>query len=256
MLELRAGASLVCAERNGKAAVGGWLIGIDPLQLIVIAGGIGASSTVAFTLWSPAPPAKVRSTIEWTNSSGFIASLTATPGRELLGLSGTAGAFLDRPLAVDGGALPISGNGSLFLLVTASATDLAILAVPPTPPTDRFTLALENALVGVHAPRLFLVIGSLADPKATQFTNAKMSILSEALWLLPTLPDPYAADFEPGSLIDRPAIGLLGTSLAWAGGSAHVGLTLALITGRSPWLDDFRGASDLANLGGQSAVAS
>ena len=228
VLELGAGASLVCAQRNGKAKVGGWLIGIDPSQLVVIAGGIGASSTVAFTLWSPAPPAKVRSTIEWTNSSGFIASLTATPGRELLGLSGAAGAFLDRPLAVDGGALPISGNGSLILLVTASATELAILAAPPTPPTDRFTLALENALVGVHAPRLFLVIGSLADPKATQFANAKLSIQSDARWLLPTLPDPYAADFEPGSLIDRPAIGLLGTSLAWAGGSAHVGLTLAL----------------------------
>jgi len=230
VLELGAGASLVCTARNGKGAIGGWLVGIDPTQLVVIAGGTGPASLTGYGLWPATPPATVRSAVGWFNPAGFIASLRATPGQEVVGLSGFANGFLDRPLAVDGGALPMAGNGSLFLTVTATTTTLAILAAPATPPTQSFSLALENALIGVHAPRFFLVTGPLANPSTTQLTSATATILLDARWLVPTLPDPYAADFDAGPLIDRPAIGLLGAMLTWAGGAAtDVGFTVGII---------------------------
>jgi len=188
VLELGAGASLVCTARNGKGAIGGWLVGIDPTQLVVIAGGTGPASLTGYGLWPATPPATVRSAVGWFNPAGFIASLRATPGQEVVGLSGFANGFLDRPLAVDGGALPMAGNGSLFLTVTATTTTLAILAAPATPPTQSFSLALENALIGVHAPRFFLVTGPLANPSTTQLTSATATILLDARWLVPTLP--------------------------------------------------------------------
>ena len=228
VLELGPGASLVCATRTGKAAVGGWLVGIDPTQLIVIAGGAGLGSVIGYKLWPARPPAHLPSTIEWANPPGFIASLRATPGAELLGLSGAAGGFLDRPLAADGGALPMAGGGSLFLTVTATSSTLTILAQPATPPTEAFTIALENALIGVHAPRGFLVSGAVADPADTQLTSATVTVLLDARWVVPTLPDPYAANFDAALLIDRATIGLLGATLSWAGGTAAVGFTVAI----------------------------
>lgn len=227
VLELGAGASLECAARNGQAAIGGWLVGIDPTQLIVIAGGTGPANLTTYTLWTPQPPATVRSTIEWANPAGFIASLTATPGTELLATGGAAGAFLDRPLAVDGGALPMAGGGSLLIGVTATTTRLIILAEAAAPPTETFSIALENALIGVHAPRLFLVSGALARPAATQLASATVTVLLDARWLVPTLPDPYAVSFDPATLLDRAVIGLMGVALSWAGGG-DVGFAVAI----------------------------
>jgi hypothetical protein len=228
VLELGAGASLACVPRTGKAAVGGWLVGIDPSQLIVIAGGAGSGNVLGYKLWPARPPAHVPSTIEWANPPLFIASLRATPGTELLGLSGAAGGFLDRPLAADGGALPMAGGGALFLSVTATSTTVTIIAQPATPPIERFTIALENALIGVHAPRGFLVSGAVPDAAATQLMSATVTVLLDARWVVPTLPDPYAASFDPAQLIDRATIGLLGAVLSWPGGAAAVGFMIGI----------------------------
>ena len=227
VLELGAGAFLNCAVRQGRAGIGGWLVGLDPAQLIVVAGGTGPASRTAHTLWPQRPPGRLHSTIDWVNPAGFLASLLATPGHELLALGGSANAFLDRPVAADGGALPISGNGSLFLAVDAAKTTLSILVAPAAPPTERFSLALENALLGVHAPRLLLATGPIASPAATSFENATVTVVLDALWLLPILPDPYAASFEAGPLIDRAAIGLLGVTLTWPG-ATNVALAIAV----------------------------
>ena len=217
VLELGAGASLACAPRQGEATIGGWLIGLNTAQLIVIAGGTGPASVSAYTLWKPQPPATVRSTVDWTNLAGFIGSVTATPGHELLALTGGAAAFLDRPLAVDGGALPIASGGTLFLNVTPTGTAVSILAETTTTPTKTFSLALENALIGALAPKLFYVSGAVASPEARQLLDAAVVVQLEVLWLLPTLPDPYAASFDPAAVLNRGRIGLLSAGLGWEG---------------------------------------
>ena len=57
VLELGAGASLTCAGRPSSAPIGGWLITINPAQLFVLGGGIGAASSTHYSLW-PAEPAR------------------------------------------------------------------------------------------------------------------------------------------------------------------------------------------------------
>ena len=229
VLELGAGASLICAGRPGSAPIGGWLITINPAQLFVLGGGIGAASSTNYSLWPASPPATVASTITWLNPAGFLASLTATPGHELAAISGSAAAFLDRPLAADGGALPMAGNGTLFVSTdTTGVISLSILAQAAAAPTQTFSVALVNALVGVKAPVIFVVNGVLPNAAATQFTSLSASIIFDALWLLPTLPDPYAASFDPGSIIDRGDLGFLAAILSWGGGSAAVGFTVSI----------------------------
>lgn len=227
VLELGAGAALACAVRQGVGAIGGWLIGLDPTQLILIAGGTGPTGGTAYMLWPARPPATLPSRIDWASPAGFTASFLATAGREIVSISGIATAFLDRPLAADGGALPISGNGALFLAVDATKTTLTIGAAPPATPTDEFSLALENALIGIRAPRFLLATGPIADPAATSFASAAVTIVCDARWLLPTLPDPYAANFDPGPLVDRPALGLLSVALNWSG-AADVAFAVAI----------------------------
>ena len=229
VLELGVGASLACAGRPGTSAVAGWLITVDPAQLFVLAGGVASASTTNYTLWPATPPATVASTVIWSNPAGYLASLTATPGRETAAVSGSAAAFLDRPLAVDGGALPMTGNGTLFVTTdTTAVITLAILAQAPVTPTQTFSIALENALVGVKAPVVFVLSGPVANAAATQFTSVSTTVIFDALWLLPTLPDPYAASFDPGSIIDRGDLGFIAAILNWAGGTSDIGFTVSI----------------------------
>ncbi|HKM64350.1 MAG TPA: hypothetical protein VJY39_17855 [Acidisphaera sp.] len=134
-------------------------------------------------------------------------------------IGGTATAHLDRPLAADGGAFPIAGDAVLGQTVTAASTQTTILGGAPTPTTSppTFGVALENALIGVRAPTLFLITGPTTG---TAFTRADVALLLPTLWLLPTLPDPYAANFEMTDLIrsDRAGTaGTMGIAVVWTG---------------------------------------
>ncbi len=217
VLALGAKASVTTAA-SGQAAVAGWLIGVDPTQLFVLLGAQGSASQTNFTLWPGVPPAKRHASVTWRNPASFIASFLATAGHELLTFGGQATACLDRPLAADGAAFPIAGNAVLSQAVTAVSTHTTILGAPAAPATlGTFGLALENALIGVRAPKLFLITG---PTKGTAFTRATVVLLHDSLWLLPTLPDPYAANFDLPELVRQEmsqAAGVLGVGIAWSG---------------------------------------
>ena len=102
---------------------------------------------------------------------------------------------------------------------------LSILGQAAPPPIETFSLALENALIGVRAPRLLLVSGRLADPAATVIAAGSVTLLLDSLWLVPILPDPYAASFDCWQLRDRLAIGLLGMTFR---SGADVAATVAI----------------------------
>ena len=231
LIGLGAGASVTCAVRS-QAQVGGWEITIDPSQLFVLIGAIGSASQVTFALWPGVPPATLHASVTWNNPAGFFASFVAVPGNEMLTMGGQATAHLDRPKAADGGAFPISGNGVLSQTINASETRTTIVAASPTPATlGQFGLALENALIGVRAPKLFLIIGPTSG---TKFTGANVGLLSDELWLLPTLPDPYAASFDLPMLLRQEqdtGTGLLAAAVRWNGGSNDLIFAFELGTG-------------------------
>jgi hypothetical protein len=215
---LGTGASASCAVRSQTAATG-WEISIDPATLFVLVGGTGSASASSFTLWPGMPLAKLHASVAWSNPAAFLASFLAEPGQETLTVGGSAIAYLDRPMAADGGAFPINGAASLSQTVSASRTLTTILGASVTPTTlPTYDLALENALVGVRAPKLFEITGPTSG---TAFTSANVGLLFDQLWLLPTLPDPYAANFDLTTLIgSEQTAGLLTAAVAWGRSAA------------------------------------
>ncbi len=218
LVGLGAGGSFAGTSRT-SSPVAGWQIAIDPQTLLVVVGGQGGGGQASYTLWPGLPPGKLPASIAWTNPSAYLASFLATPGHETLTVSGQAIAYLDRPLAADGGRFPIAGTGSLALAVDAGGTT-ATIVVTTTPPADPYAVALENALIGVHAPQLFFATGPV---QGTAFKSCKVTLILATTYLVPTLPDPYAANFELTTLVSgdkAAATGLLGLGLSWSGGTA------------------------------------
>ena len=220
LLELDDGAHAKAAV-TGDVAVRGWAIGVDPAQLFVLIGGVAAGSVTNYALWPLAAPSKLHATATWLTPPGILASFLATPGREIFSLAGGANAILDRPLAADGDALPIAAPALSMQTVTAAGQRTILLGnAPVSPKPPNFAIALENALIGVRAPHTFLLAGPSAG---SSFTRVDVALLMDTRWLLPTLPDPYAANFQTDVLLGEQvdsAPGTLAALIAWNGSAA------------------------------------
>jgi hypothetical protein len=209
------------SQPTGTISVDLWEIVIDPSQLFIEIGGTATTISSSYTLWPNSASNGPPSSVAFATPAIAVASFLATPGREILTISGKATAFLDRPLAADGGRLPISGRAILSLSVTASGTRLAIMGEAASPSTlPSFSVALENALIGIQAPSLFYIGGPVAG---AAFTRADAILYMASSWLIPTLPDPYAANFNPESLLredEDAATGLFAAGVLWNGVAA------------------------------------
>src|SRR5260370_26327482 len=108
-------------------------------------------------------------------------------------------AHIDRPLAADGGRLGPTLPGALTLYETRTLKEALIVGQAPQAPAPPppIALALPNALLVTTPPTLLLAAGSFTVTPAQLDTGGLL--LSFGLeTLLPTLPDPYAANFLPG----------------------------------------------------------
>ncbi len=216
LLQLGAGASLQCEAHPAKTNVAPWQLLLAPGFIFAIVPGGGPDVTTSYDLWQERKPSTRRSSMAFTSVKGALISFLAQPGLEILSALGVAAAHLDRPLAADGSRIPMFGGALLQIALTATDKVVLLLAAEPRPLETDFPIALENALIGVHGPALFAVIGPVDD---NTFRNATVIVLFQGRWLLPTLPDPYAASFGL-ELIGQESdngIGILDVVLTWAG---------------------------------------
>jgi hypothetical protein len=216
LLQLGAGASLQCEAHPAKTSVAPWQFLLAPGFIFAIVPEGGPDFTTSYDLWQERKPSTRRSSVAFTSVKGALISFLAVPGSEILSALGIAAAHLDRPLAADGSRIPMFGGAILQIGVTATNKVVLLLAVEPQPLESDFPIALENALIGVHGPALFAVVGPVDDHT---FRNATVVVLFQGRWLLPTLPDPYAASFGL-ELIGQESdngIGILDVVLTWAG---------------------------------------
>ncbi|MCU1321477.1 MAG: hypothetical protein JWM43_1126 [Acidobacteriaceae bacterium] len=203
LIGLGAGASAKWTLHPEAVPILGWQIFLDPTQILVLAGGVGPDAVLTtYTLWPEEVPSKQSSTIDFFTPAGFIVTYTCMPGTETLIGTGLAIAHLDRPLAADAGRYGLQAPASLLLSVTSTGTQVTIFAKQPQPSTKLQPLALENALLGVSPPSGLLLSGEV---NGTSFTHVGVAMYFNMAWLLPTLPDPYAATF--GLEIARPQQG-------------------------------------------------
>jgi len=157
-------------------------------------------------LWRDTPASTTaRSTIDLTFPKDAliyytsIASFAGSNHVEIVACGALITAHIDRPLAADGGRLGPTLPGALTLYETTTLKEALIVGQAPQAPAPPppIALALPNALLVTTPPTLLLAAGSFTVTPAQLDTGGLL--LSFGLeTLLPTLPDPYAANFLPG----------------------------------------------------------
>jgi hypothetical protein len=131
----------------------------------------------------------------------FFSSRT---GFDAIQAVGTAFPHFDRPLASGGERIDNSIDITYSLLARSGGTPELFLASIQTPENARgpIALALSNALLTTTRIRQLSLNGPLAGPG--RIDNGVLNLYFGLYQILPTLPDPYAANFEPVLNRDTP----------------------------------------------------
>lgn len=220
---------------------------------IIAASSTTKSSSSLFELWDEKPATlKRKSTIEFIYPQPCSIIFVASASTELLYSSGTLNAYLDRPLEANSSRFSLTKmSAAIVLFAEATQTRVFVVAAPNTNPliyTKNLSIAFKNALLGVQPPALLAFIGNLlAETGIVQ--QCRVALFFRAYWLLPTLPDPYAASFDTGQTV-RSQEGannseILLIQIQWNGASTQPVIHLALAVLSQP----NGGAGLLANIG-------
>lgn len=171
-----------------------------------------------FLLWEEAGAGR-RSSVSFSAPAGSLIYYVSSIAVEGMIFLGGAVAHIDRPVAADGGriavAMPIAALG---LFETAAATAIFLLGFNAAAvQKPAFALALENLLLRLQPPAMLWLTGVLDEAGVNA---GALGLTFQTRSLLPTLPDPYAANFEATSFS--------------AGGDASIGWARALVIWTEP----------------------
>ena len=215
-LQLGAGASLECHAHPIVSPTSPWKFLLSPETIFALVPIGSTGTTVSYDLWQEQEPSTRHSSVSFGTGNNALVSYLATPGKEVLTALGVAAAHLDRPLAADGSRFPVSGPALFQDTLTETQETVLILAAELPQLVERIPIVLTNAVIGVNGPTLFVVYGEV---QGSDFLNAAVGLLLNARWLLPTAPDPYAANFDLEVVRRESAngIGNLALVLLWNG---------------------------------------
>jgi hypothetical protein len=229
LIRLSTGASIAAQVQAGPLPVNQWLVEIGTGGLYIQCSGKAASTKTTYQMWPEAAPSKLNASLDFCTNPTFDYAYLASSTNELLLTLGKLIAHLDRPLSAAGSRIPYQANTLLFLDQGQAATILVFIAARADEPKPIISIALENALLGVDAPAVLIVGGTL---QGTALSNAALAMYFDLRWLLPTLPDPYAANFDLSVVTQEAATASVGTLLAaivWAGQNAKPVLGFELL---------------------------
>ena len=215
-----------------------WVALAPGLILITDTGAFGARAQQRLRLWQEAqPPGRSAVDLRYAEPSQLI-YLVASTGSELVMLLAAAEARLDRPVDVRGAALPVRTRRSLAAFTFTDAAAFAFLydedilldvlqsgaASPPR--GSACALAIRNALFTTTPVNSLLLFAKMRDD---EMVDSGVVMLGMGLHtMLPTLPDPYAANVAP-----------LGRDRARLEGAARVTqLLVASVTWQKAVMDD------------------
>jgi hypothetical protein len=195
--------------RDGPLTVPAPWLALSP-GLVLVSDPAAASARAGqrLRLWEESKPPG-RSTIDLRyGEPGQLTYLVAATGTELMMATADAEARLDRPVDVTGTPLPVRTRRSLAAFSFTDALRLAFLydddvlvdaldpgATASPPRGTAYALAIRNALFTTTPVNRLLLFAALRDDEMTERGTV---MLGMGLYtLLPTLPDPYAANVGP-----------------------------------------------------------
>lgn len=163
-----------------------------------------------FELWADAQ-SRFRSELKLRWSDSFpVTFVSAASGADVVVTTAAVDARLDRPVDVRGTPLPIHTLGSQLILAATEVSGaepsrtvtirdddvlndaLKLATASSVEPGGSMSLAIRNALFTTTPVATFGLSGHLADPEAVDYGTATLGL--GLYGLLPTLPDPYAAN--------------------------------------------------------------
>jgi hypothetical protein len=200
-LGLSSGVSAQWKTHGTAVALDDVILEAAPGSLSIIAASSTAKPLSYLTeLWEETPVTLNRkSTVEFVYAKPASIVYLASASAELLYSTGTVNAYLDRPVEANGSRVPLTKMSAVILLFAETTqTRVFLLATPNAKPSvysKALSIAFKNALLGVQPPSLLILTGKLQAETDT-LQQCRVSLFFNAYWLLPTLPDPYAASFD------------------------------------------------------------
>jgi hypothetical protein len=173
------------------------VLGIAPGSIGLWAGLVPSDVTQRLRLWDETGSSPLRqSSVEVTSIAGSTIFYLMQPGSEALVFMGKAIGHFDRPLVADGGRVPLRMPLALFVLFEfPTDTTAAVIALDPgAMNAAHIAFALENALLKVRPPVWLTVFGGTLD--GDQLESGLATLYEPYRAVIPTLPDPYASNFD------------------------------------------------------------
>jgi hypothetical protein len=155
--------------------------------------------------------------------------LSSRLGFELAQYRGTLTAALEQPKQADGNRLALRFSHAKLNISQSDAGVSTFGSVSDPSPQGRTALALSNGLFTVTPALQMDWSAQLSSPSAAQ--PGSLQLLFGIYQLLPILPDPYAANFDPSFLADAPR-GRLQLRISWGLGEPQLAMTI--LSGHRP----------------------
>ena len=209
------------AKWKGAGSVGG-----GPVILIVDTGlltfaafaALGLGVRQVIPLWSKQPGGPPSSQLEIDVPAQFpLTFYSSSAGVEMVALLGSIDASFDRPVTVAGNRVFIVSKLALILFVESSVfTGVLVEAAldPPPTPVQDLAFAIANAVFRTTPANALLLVAAF---EGTASPSGGVAIGFGLQYLLPILPDPYAAnvDVPYQRLRDTGVIGPMSAIVLW-----------------------------------------
>jgi len=209
--------------QGGAMALNAAFLLVQPGELAVTAlQAQNRRATQTLELWDESSLPR-RASIEMRYPRAFpLRFLSLRRGVEVMLLIGTAVAHLDRPVRADGGRLGITIPGAdLFFFENAAGLSVAVVgtnqpSVRQKAAEEPLALALVNALLTTSPPRMLTLFGHIDPAAASQVKSGDLHLYLDLYLILPTLPDPYAANFSVPIESRGSALARLDSHVRWS----------------------------------------
>jgi hypothetical protein len=192
------------------------VLGIAPGSIGFWADVVPGDVTHHLRLWDETGSSPLRqSSVDVTSVAGSTVFYLTQPGSEALVFMGKAVGHLDRPLVADGGRVGARMPLAWFVLLQLPAdTTAGVIALDPDAMNaPHIAFALENAFLKTRPPVWLTVFGGTLD--GDQLESGFATLYQPYRAVIPTLPDPYAANFESSPRQDFDP-GWAAATVAWS----------------------------------------
>lgn len=202
---------------EGEAALGKTFLAVDPLSLVIVSPQVKHfRGQQTLSLWQETAANARHSTIDVRFPRPFSLSfVSGRNGLDSLAVTAHLVGHLDRPLTADGSRFPVELDGAVVLLQKGDDTFVGLDASAQLPGGFHpLAVALTNALLTITAPARLFLYGTLGPEM--QLNTGTLGLIAGVYSVLPILPDPYAANFEPRGTRDAPLAGVsLRATVTW-----------------------------------------